>query len=86
MDENEIMEPKEVAKLLKVNQRTVTRWAEQKKLPGFKLGDLWRFRRSTIEEYIRKLEAGTIDNPGSKEQEGKTIAEDNSDTLLADKN
>ncbi|MBV9709084.1 MAG: helix-turn-helix domain-containing protein [Chloroflexi bacterium] len=53
---DEIMEPKEVAKLLKVNHRTIVRWAEQGKLPGFKLGDLWRFRREAIEEYIRQLE------------------------------
>jgi excisionase family DNA binding protein len=53
---DEILEPKEVAKLLKVHQRTVVRWAEQGKLPGFKLGDLWRFRREAIEEHIRQLE------------------------------
>jgi excisionase family DNA binding protein len=53
---DEILEPKEVAQLLKVHQRTIVRWAEQGKLPGFKLGDLWRFRRQAIEDFILKEE------------------------------
>lgn len=76
---DEIMDPKEVAKLLKVNPRTVVRWAEQKKLPGFKLGDLWRFRREAIEEYILQLEKGTITFTDSSLQNEKPIAEDTSD-------
>jgi excisionase family DNA binding protein len=81
---DEIMEPKEVAKLLKVNPRTVVRWAEQKKLPGFKLGDLWRFRREAIEEYILQLEKGTITFTDSGLQNEKPIAEDTSDIPPAD--
>ncbi len=53
---DEILEPKEVAQMLKVHQRTIVRWAEQGIIPGFKLGDLWRFRREAIEEHIRKEE------------------------------
>jgi excisionase family DNA binding protein len=68
---DEILEPKEVAQLLKVNHRTVVRWAEQGKLPGFKLGDLWRFRREAIEEYIRQLEKGTITFADANLQEEK---------------
>src|SRR5579875_2137450 len=57
---DEIMTAREVAALLKVNARTIVSWAEQKKLPGFKLGDLWRFRRRAIEEYITQLEMEVI--------------------------
>jgi excisionase family DNA binding protein len=53
---DEILEPKEVAALLKVNPRTIVRWADQGKLPGFKLGDLWRFRKEAIEEFIKQEE------------------------------
>jgi len=53
---DEILEPKQVADMLKVHHRTIIRWAEQGKIPGFKLGDLWRFRREAIEEFIRKEE------------------------------
>jgi excisionase family DNA binding protein len=72
---DEILEPKEVAKLLKVNHRTVVRWAEQGKLPGFKLGDLWRFRREAIEEHIRQLEKGTITFTDPSPQDEKPTSE-----------
>ena len=49
---SEILEPKEVAQMLKVSVRTVTRLAEKKELEGFKIGDLWRFYRSDIDAYI----------------------------------
>jgi len=82
---DEILGPREVAQMLKVNHRTIVRWAEQGKLPGFKLGDLWRFRREAIEEYIKQLEKGTISfaNAGPQEEKPsnkKTAPEDNTDT------
>lgn len=49
---SEILEPKEVAQMLKVSVRTVTRLAEKNELEGFKIGDLWRFYRSDIDAYI----------------------------------
>jgi excisionase family DNA binding protein len=83
---DEILEPKEVAKLLKVNHRTVVRWAEQGKLPGFKLGDLWRFRREAIEEHIRQLEKGMATFTGASPEDEKTTSKDDSDTLPSDSN
>jgi len=82
---DEILGPREVAQMLKVNHRTIVRWAEQGKLPGFKLGDLWRFRREAIEEYIKQLEKGTISfanagPPEEKPSNKKTAPEDNADT------
>ena len=61
---SEILEPKEVAQMLKISVRTVTRLAEKNQLAGFKVGDMWRFRREAIEEYIRQQEA--------KQQGGKS--------------
>ena len=49
---DEILEAKEVASLLKVSVRSITRLAEKGELVGFKVGDLWRFQRSDIEAYI----------------------------------
>lgn len=47
-----VMTVKEVADYLRVNQRTVYRLAVEKKLPGFKVGTTWRFKRSDIERWI----------------------------------
>ena len=49
---DEILEAKEVAAMLKVSVRSITRLAEKGELVGFKVGDLWRFQRSDIEAYI----------------------------------
>lgn len=49
---DEILEAKEVAALLKVSVRSITRLAEKGELVGFKVGDLWRFQRSDVEAYI----------------------------------
>ncbi len=49
---DEILEAKEVASMLKVSTRSITRLAEKGELIGFKVGDLWRFQRSDVEAYI----------------------------------
>lgn len=47
-----VMTVKEVADYLRVNQRTVYRLAVERRLPGFKVGTNWRFKRSDIEGWI----------------------------------
>lgn len=43
---------KEVAKMLGVTPRTVVRLVERNEIPGFKVGDVWRFYREDIQRYI----------------------------------
>lgn len=50
--ESEILTIKEVAEYLKVTERTIYRLAAVKKIPGFKLGGTWRFRRSDLDQWI----------------------------------
>jgi excisionase family DNA binding protein len=54
MASEEILEVKEVANRLKVSTRTVIRLAERGELVAFKIGDLWRFRRSDVDNYIQQ--------------------------------
>ena len=56
--------------MLRVHSRTVIRLAKQAKLPGFKVGDQWRFRREAIEQYIREQEQRYIDRQ-KEEQDTK---------------
>jgi excisionase family DNA binding protein len=44
----------EVAKYLKIAERTVYRLAAAKKIPAFKVGGAWRFSRAEIEQWIKK--------------------------------
>lgn len=50
--EGEILTLDEVAAYLKAGKRTVYRLAAEGKLPAFKLGGTWRFRRSDLDEWI----------------------------------
>ena len=53
-----IMTIKEVAKYLKVNERTVYRLAGAKRMPAFKVGGTWRFLRSDIDQWIKSQTTG----------------------------
>lgn len=43
---------KEVAEYLKVKENTAYKLAAEGKIPGFKVGGSWRFKRSEIEKWI----------------------------------
>jgi len=50
--EFDIMTIKEVAEYLKVKNNTAYKLAAEGKIPGFKVGGSWRFKRSEIEKWI----------------------------------
>lgn len=50
--EGEILTLDEVAAYLKAGKRTVYRLAQEGKIPAFKLGGTWRFRRADLERWI----------------------------------
>ena len=52
MQEPEIMTIDEVAKMLRVSERTVYEWAQKGIIPGGKLGTSWRFKRSQIQKWV----------------------------------
>jgi len=49
---DEILTLKEVAKYLKLADKTAYRLAAEGKIPGFKVGGSWRFRRGEIGAWI----------------------------------
>lgn len=53
---NDIMTMKELADYLKIAEKTAYRFASEKKVPGFKVGNAWRFRKSEIDNWIKKQE------------------------------
>jgi excisionase family DNA binding protein len=64
---DEILTVDEVAAYLKAGKRTVYRLAASGKLPAFKLGGTWRFRRGDLDQWI----ASRIGKGANEEQEGK---------------
>jgi excisionase family DNA binding protein len=61
---NEALDANDVARMLKVSYRTVLRLAERGELPYFRVGDLWRFERKDVEEFIKRNK-----QHGKKDQE-----------------
>ncbi|MGB2631183.1 MAG: helix-turn-helix domain-containing protein [Candidatus Omnitrophota bacterium] len=51
-----IMTVEELAKYLKMKVVTIYKHAQQGKLPGFKVGSKWRFKKETIDKWIEKQE------------------------------
>jgi excisionase family DNA binding protein len=51
---DEILTVREVAKLLKINEKTVYKLAASGRIPGFKVGGSWRFERHEISSWIRR--------------------------------
>ena len=51
---DQIMTVKEVAKYLKLNDRTVYRMAASGGIPAFKVGASWRFKQIEIEQWIKE--------------------------------
>ena len=49
---DEILTIQEIANFLKIKEKTAYDLAAKGKLPGFKVGGSWRFRRSDIETWI----------------------------------
>lgn len=56
----EFLTVEEVATYLRLPLSTVYKLVQDKKLPGFKVGKHWRFRRETIEKWINDQEAINI--------------------------
>ena len=53
---DDILDADQVGEMLHIHPRTIVRLANQGKIPGFKVGSQWRFRKEAINEYIRNQE------------------------------
>ncbi len=52
--EKALLTASQVARYLSVDKFTVYRLVAQKKLPAFKVGNQWRFKRKMIEAWLMK--------------------------------
>ena len=50
---NELLTVAETCRYLKVTPRTLYRYIQSRRLPGFKLGKEWRFVRTDLETWLR---------------------------------
>ncbi|MDO4232141.1 MAG: helix-turn-helix domain-containing protein [Lautropia sp.] len=64
--DDEILTLDEVAAYLKAGRRTVYRLAANGQIPAFKLGGVWRFRRTELDHWI----ASRIDTQSHSRSDG----------------
>lgn len=70
MSTDTLMGIQEVAAYLKINQATAYHWAQAGRLPGIKIGRIWRFRRSDIDAWLDKKMYQAVVSPNDHEQTG----------------
>ena len=63
--DSEFLTAEEVAEYLRLPLSTVYKLVQDKKLPGFKVGKHWRFRREAFQEWIKQKENNSF---ASKDQ------------------
>lgn len=54
--QRELLDAHKVAKMLQVSYRKVVDLTEAGELPGFRIGNQWRYREESIEEYLANKE------------------------------
>jgi excisionase family DNA binding protein len=66
MSDDEILTVKELAAYLKIAEKTAYRFASEGRLPGFKVGGAWRFRKSEIDQWTKEQSTGGKNESGTK--------------------
>jgi len=61
---DEILTLKEVAEYLKLAEKTAYRLAAEGRLPGFKVGGSWRFKREDVQNWIEEQKLNSKSNDG----------------------
>lgn len=70
-DSAKLMTLQDLAEYLQIAERTAYQWTQQGKIPGFKLGSVWRFRRTEIDLWIEERKNDTPRSRAIKESSGK---------------
>ena len=58
---DQIMTIKEIAAYLKVTEKTIYRLAINSKVPAFKVGGSWRFRKAEVDQWISAQEKTKVE-------------------------
>ncbi len=58
----------QVAQHLNVKPDTVYKWLERKEMPAHKVGRLWRFRISEIDQWVKNGSASVVERSKNKKR------------------
>jgi excisionase family DNA binding protein len=51
----QLMSIDQLADYLGLSKQTLYNWLSKKKIPGIKIGKVWRFKRAEIENWLKKF-------------------------------
>lgn len=51
----------EIAQHLGVSKETIYRWLEKQKVPAHRIGKLWKFKPSEVDQWVMSGEAATFE-------------------------
>lgn len=66
MPADEILTVKELADYLKIAEKTAYRFVAEGKIPAFKVGSAWRFKKDDIDTWIKRQSEGNTTKKGKK--------------------
>jgi PTS system nitrogen regulatory IIA component len=61
MADEQLMSVRELAEYLNVNISTVYMWSQKGQIPAMKIGTMWRYRRSEIDEWLNERRSPRVD-------------------------
>ena len=64
LDLTEVLTIRELATYLKMAEKTLYRLTAQGKIPGFKVGGAWRFRKTEVDRWIKEQELSNKKSDG----------------------
>ena len=70
---DDILTIEEVAKYLRVSDRTVYDWAQKGEIPAGKIGTVWRFKKSEVENWVNAKLSSSSFNQNDSEVQIKNI-------------
>ncbi|MDR1177203.1 MAG: PTS sugar transporter subunit IIA [Spirochaetaceae bacterium] len=77
MIDDDILTIDEVAKYLRVSERTVYDWAQKGEIPSGKIGTVWRFKKAAIEKWVNdRLSSDTMTGRSTMVQAGNLLSPD----------
>ena len=71
--EDDILTIEEVAKYLRVSDRTVYDWAQKGEIPAGKIGTVWRFKKSEVENWVNARLSSDASKPAEIQVQVRNI-------------
>jgi excisionase family DNA binding protein len=70
----EVMNIRQASQYLGISPDTLYRYVAEEKIPGFKLGNRWKFKKTTLDRWMEKQSLATRRRQMTREVAGKPEA------------